>query len=321
MVLRSEVGIWGFMGVVILAFSLLGSAKQTAAQANLEKKGAENTFTNSFGMEFRLIPAGRFIMGSPSNEPDRLDNEGPQKVVEIAKPFYMGKYEVKVGEFRQFGKDRGYKTDAETKGNAFIRKEGKMVRQEGLYWDNPGFNQTDQHPVTTVSWNDAVEFCRWLSKKTGHSYRLPTEAEWEYACRAGSQTARYFGDDSKEMCKYGNVADRSNKRQFPQRTIHECEDGHVYTAPAGSFLPNAFGLHDMLGNVMEWCSDQYDGAEEFYRKYYGTSGLADPGEPYRVVRGGSYVHAPRGSRCAYRGPDPASFRFGVIGFRIVRTVD
>ncbi len=222
MVLRREVSIWGFIGIIILGFSLLGSVTQTMAQGNLEKEIAEKTLTNSLGMEFMLIPAGRFIMGSPSNEADRLDNEGPQRNVEIAKPFYMGKYEVKVGDFRQFVKDTGYKTDAETKGNAFVRKEGKMARQEGLYWDNPGFSQTDQHPVTTVSWNDAVEFCRWLSKKTGHSYRLPTEVEWEYACRARSQTARYFGNDSKEMCKYGNVADRSNKQEFPQRTIHEC---------------------------------------------------------------------------------------------------
>ncbi len=123
------------------------------------------------------------------------------------------------------------------------------------------------------------------------------------------------------MCKYGNVGDRAHKRNFPERTNHECEDGYVYTAPVGSFLPNAFGLHDMLGNVMEWCSDQYDGAEEFYKKYYGTSGSPDPSGPHRVVRGGSYVHAPRGSRCAYRGPDAPSFRIGVIGFRIVRTVD
>jgi len=189
MVTRKEVSIWSFINILIIAFWLLGSVTQTAAQANLQKKVAEKTFTNSLGMEFMLIPTGRFIIGSPGDEADRLDNEGPQRDVEIAKPFYMGKYEVKVGDFRQFVKDTGYKTDAETKGNAFIRKEGKMVRQEGLYWDNPGFNQTDQHPVTTVSWNDAIEFCRWLSKKTGHSYRLPTEVEWEYACRAGSQTA------------------------------------------------------------------------------------------------------------------------------------
>ena len=131
MVTRKESSIW-IIKFLIIAFWLLGFVTQTVAQVNLEKRVAEKTFTNSLGMEFVLIPTGRFIMGSPSNEPDRLDNEGPQKVVEIAKPFYMGKYEVKIGEFRQFVKDSGYKTDAETKGNAFIRKEGKMVKQEGL---------------------------------------------------------------------------------------------------------------------------------------------------------------------------------------------
>src|SRR5262249_48557534 len=147
--------------------------------------------------------------------------------------------------------------------------------------------QTDEHPVVNVTWNDAVAFCGWLSRKTGRKCELPTEAEWEYACRAGSRTKYYHGDDPEGLAKIANVADASFLKVFPDNTYAiKADDGYAFTAPVGRFQPNAFGLYDMLGNVWEWCSDHHDA------KYYRESPAADPKGPsageYHVLRGGSW---------------------------------
>jgi formylglycine-generating enzyme required for sulfatase activity len=168
--------------------------------------------------------------------------------------------------------EKGYKTEAETGGGTYIwnRGKGKWEIKKGAYWDNPGFNQIDRHPVTCVSWNDAQAFIKWLNKKTGSSYRLPSEAEWEYAARAGTKTARFWGDDPNDACSYANVADqtKSPDGKFQWSDIHECTDGYWFTAPVGSFRSNAFGLYDMLGNVSEWCQDVYGN--------YTAGSLIDP---------------------------------------------
>ena len=259
-------------------------------------------------------------MGSPWYEMGRDTNdEGPRHEVDITRPFYMGKYEVKIGEFRRFVKETGYKTEAETKRGAGVLQGIKWVGQAGIYWDNPGFSQTDLHPVTCVSWNDAMKFAGWLSKKTGHKYRLPTEAEWEYACRAGTQTARYWGKGENEACRYANIADRAIKQISPDFKIHECEDGYANTAPVGCFRPNAFGLYDMLGNLWEWCADWYD------KDYYKKSSTKDPAGPEggsnRVFRGGSWSSPPDFARCAKRIGQPPSGRSTNISLRLVRTIE
>jgi formylglycine-generating enzyme required for sulfatase activity len=274
-------------------------------------------FTNPLGMEFVLIPAGRFTMGSPTSESGRFDWEGPQHEVEITKPFYMGKYEVQVGEFRAFVKDTGYKTEAETGDGAFTWTGNKWEKKAETYWDNPGFSQTDSHPVTCISWNDAMEFIKWVSKKTGHTYRLPTEAEREYTCRAGTKTARHWGDSPNEACRYGNVADQTAKQQFPGWRVHECEDGYVNTAPVGRFQPNAFGLYDMLGNVWEWCQDWYGG----YSSGFSTDPSSPGGGSPRVIRGGSWNNEPRNVRCATRNYHSPSYRSDGLGLRLVRTIE
>ena len=129
---------------------------------------------------------------------------------------------------------------------------------EKYSWRNAGFEQTDEHPVVCMSWNDAVEFCKWLSRKEGKTYRLPTEAEWEYACRAGTTTRYYSGDDPETLAKVGNVADAAAKAKFPEWTwTIKASDGYVFTAPVGRFKPNAFGLYDMHGNAGQWCADWY----------------------------------------------------------------
>jgi formylglycine-generating enzyme required for sulfatase activity len=243
--------------------------------------------------------------------------------VRITKPFYLGVHEVTVGQFRQFIKDTGYKTDAEkgtmVKGAIGWNPDTKMFELNEKYsWQKAGFEQTDDHPVVNVSWNDAVEFCKWLSGKEGKTYRLPTEAEWEYACRAGTGTRYYHGDDPEGLAAVGNVADATAKAQFPEwEATIAARDGYVFTAPVGKFKPNAWGLYDMHGNVWEWCADWH--AEQYYK----TSPPEDPKGPdsglFRVLRGGSWDFGPVSSRAANRFPYVPAYRDNFSGFRLART--
>ncbi|OHB82971.1 MAG: hypothetical protein A2V98_07465 [Planctomycetes bacterium RBG_16_64_12] len=221
---------------------------------------------NSIGMKMVLIPAGRFLMGSRESaeelakafsawhaKPEYFETEYPAHRVRITKPFYLGAHEVTVGQFRKFVEDSAYKTDAEKDGKGgwgFNPSTGKVEQKPECTWRNAGFEQTDEHPVVNVSWNDAVAFCEWLSRKEGKTYRLPTEAEWEYACRAGTTTRYYHGDDPEGLATVGNVADTTAKAKFPKWTwTIQKSDGYVFTAPVGRFRANAFGLSDMHGNV------------------------------------------------------------------------
>ncbi len=290
-------------------------------------------------MELVLIPAGEFKMGSSESaeataaffnktygedllNADLFKDEHPRHHVRITKPFYLGTYHVTRGQFRQFVADTGYKMDAE-KGEkpgaqGWDPDKKAFGFNEKYSWRNVGFEQTDEHPVVNVSWNDAVAFCKWLSRKEGKTYRLPTEAEWEYACRAGTTTRYYNGDDPETLAKVGNVADAALKAKFPdwQYTI-KANDGYVFTAPVGSFKPNAFGLYDMHGNAWQWCSDWY-GAE-----YYARSPIDDPTGPdsgaVRVLRGGSWFVRPFFSRSATRYWHAPVGRDFFTGFRVART--
>jgi formylglycine-generating enzyme len=250
------------------------------------------------GMEFVMIPGGCFKMGSPAGENGRFDNEGLHEV--CVSPFMMGKYEVTVGQFRKFVEATNYRTEAETAGG-------------GKNWRDPGFPQKDNEPVVYVSWNDAQQFISWMNK-SGKGYRLPTEAEWEYAARAGSQTARPWGENPDGACQYGNVADRTAKQKNSSWETHDCNDGYLNTAPCGSFKANAFGLHDMIGNVWEWCADWFDGND------YSSSPRNNPSGPSsgsgRVHRGGGWANDPLGARSALRGGGEPGRRSDGLGFRL-----
>jgi formylglycine-generating enzyme required for sulfatase activity len=317
----------------------LGSLTVVTAQESNEA-GGKKQITNSIGMKLTLIPSGEFKMGSGESAEDTaaffnktygenvltadfFKDEHPQHRVRITKPFYLGTYHVTRGQFRQFVKDSGYKTDAE-KGVGFKGAFGwdtdkkKFDLNEKYSWRNAGFEQTDEHPVVNVSWNDAVAFCKWLSKKEGKTYRLPTEAEWEYACRAGTTTRYYSGDDPETLAKVGNVADAAAKAQFPDwKYTIKANDGYVFTAPVGKFKPNAFGLYDMHGNAWQWCADWY-GAE-----HYAASPVDDPTGPAsgndRVLRGGSWNNWPYNSRSARRVRYIPGSRSSNTGFRVART--
>ncbi|MCY2991294.1 MAG: SUMF1/EgtB/PvdO family nonheme iron enzyme [Planctomycetota bacterium] len=197
---------------------------------------------------------------------------------------------------------------------------GEKYEQKPEYtWQNVGFSQGEDHPVVNVSWNDAVAFCEWLSRTEGTSYRLPTEAEWEYACRAGTRTRYQQGDDPEGLYEVANVADATAKAKFPKWSgVIAGHDGYVFTAPVGSYRANGFGLYDMHGNVFEWCADWYDA------EYYGKSPSEDPpgaaSGSYRVHRGGGWYYGASYCRAACRGRDAPYSRVVNLGFRLARTV-
>ena len=244
------------------------------------------------GMEFVYVPGGCFQMGSPKSEDGRYDDEGPAHEV-CLKGFWMGKYEVTNAQYRRFKADHDSKD-----------------------YDGKSLNGDDQ-PAVYVSWNEAKAFTDWLTKKgRGQgAFRLPSEAEWEYAARASATTARYWGDNPDDACNYANVGDQTAKKIWTNWTVHACHDGYAVTAPVGRFQPNDLGLYDMLGNVWEWCLDAYASYSET-----PTDGSAYvSGGSDRVLRGGSWYNVPRGVRSANRNyGDPAS-RYDFIGFRVART--
>jgi sulfatase modifying factor 1 len=280
----------------------------------------EKEITNSIGMKLVLIPKGKFQMGSPMGEEGRFPFEH-QHDVEITRPFYLGKYEATRGQFRKFIEANGNKTEAEKDGAGgygFNKTENKFEGPVPIYsWRNAGFDQTDEHPVVNVTWNDAQAFCNWLSSKEGKKYVLPTEAQWEYACRANTTTRYWSGDDAETLAAIANVPDAAVRKQFPDWITIQGNDGFVFTAPVGRFKANAFGLHDMHGNVWEWCQDCYD------QDYYKTSPVQDPPGPeekatlYRVMRGGSFGYPPRWCRSACRYWSDPAVRFSFVGFRVV----
>ena len=319
-------------------FLLLLSLSLTVGAALAEDKEFEKRhvkISNSIGMELVLIPAGEFTMGSsetqeelaaklPGYETGDFPDEYPAHRVRVTKPFYLGTHEVTRGEFQRFVESTDYKTEGEKDGQGgygWNAAKDDFEQSSKYTWLNPGFEQKDNHPVVNVSWNDAKSFCDWLSKKENKSYRLPTEAEWEYACRAGSHGIYSFGDDTAKLTKHGNVADEFLRRTIkrPDWTFADGDDGHSFTAPVGSYPPNAFGLYDMYGNVDEWCNDW------FSLDYYGSSPSEDPPGPMmglgRIYRGGSWDPYPRNCRSAFRAGFAPSLRFSSLGFRVALSSD
>jgi formylglycine-generating enzyme required for sulfatase activity len=234
------------------------------------------------------------------------------------------------GQFAKFAKDDGFMTDAETEGWATTWTGEKWADVNGASWRNPGFDQSDDHPVVQISWNDAEAFCRWLSRREDKHYRLPTEAEWEYACRAGTQTAYVWGDNPLDGKGWANCRDRTFSLKFPKANgpIFIWSDNYAFTSPVGVFKPNSWGLYDMIGNASEWCSDWYgpypegnaldpkgpsdDSASKFYIAVLHYNG------PERILRGGSWFFTPRGCRCANRDRSPpGALRVSNAGFRVV----
>ena len=255
--------------------------------------------------ELVVVPSGSFVKGSPGWEEGRWDDEDPVHWVTIARPFAVGVYEVTRGEYGRFVSATGHAS-----GDSCLA-HGELSERN---WRNPGFRQTDEHPVVCVSWEDAQAYVRWLSVETGEAYRLLSEAEWEYVARGGTETARYWGESETGQCRNANGADAST--DFGWRA--GCDDGHARTSPVGSFSPNRWNLHDVLGNAWEWVEDcwnySYTGAPSDGRAWrFGDCGM-------RVLRGGSWISEPRILRSAYRFRDATGNRNYYAGFRVARTL-
>ncbi len=260
---------------------------------------------------FRYCPAGTFTMGSPESEEGRVDDETRHEVT-LTRGFWMLETEVTVEMWRSFVKAKNYKMQS-TLGVGYNASTGEFEAGSQYTWANPSFPQTDAHPVTQVDWAGANAFCDWLSHEAELRIRLPSEAEWEYACRAGMETSYSFGSDGADLTEYGNVADASVKRKYPDWTTVSSEDGYVFTSPVKKFKPNNWNLYDMHGNVLEWCADWYCD--------YASGSQTYPGEPKssprRVLRGGGWGYYARYCRSASRFSGDPTSRDCYIGFRLV----
>lgn len=277
---------------------------QKAGQPPLPAAISGDVWTDPISdMVFVWIPEGCFQMGQSAHEKEQLlrsssssiyarnyQNELPQHEVCLSKGFWLGRYEVTNAQYRRY----------------------KSIHDIKKY--KGGLNGDDQ-PAAGVSWNDATVYAKWLSSKGNGRFRLPTEAEWEYAARAGTTTIYYWGDGSDQACTYANVQDLRGTHLALRDVAHNCDDGFPLTAPVGSFRPNAFGLYDMLGNISEWCQDGYGD--------YPATKIRDPHGPQqatrRVARGGDWFSGgPRRVRCASRYHEEPNVRSHIYGFRLVR---
>ncbi len=265
---------------------------------------------------FVRIPAGTFLMGSAETEPLRKADEGPQTTVTITRDFMLATAPVTVGEFRAFADNTGYKSVAEVEGWSHDYTDDGIKEIPGRSWRNPGFPQGDDHPVVCIHWRDIVAYCDWMSGKAKQTVRLPTEAEWEYACRAGTTTAYWWGDDVAGGEGKANFADASASRVYTAWNPPEVpwDDGYVYTSPVRAFAPNPWRLYDMHGNVWEWCSDIYGGPHPGGDATDPTG--AAEGD-HHLRRGGSWYKGLGTARSANRGRSQNDFRVNNRGFRVV----
>ena len=254
---------------------------------------------NTLGMELILIPKGTFLMGSPTVEAGRNPDE-VQHEVEITRPFYLARHEVTRAQFRRFAEETGY------------RPQRPHTWMQVTFRGTGGI-QTDDHPAVHVSWDEARAFCAWLSTKEDKLYRLPTEAEWEYTCRAGEPARFATGQEEAGLAAVANIADASLRRRWAgAEWAASWDDGYPFTAPVGRFRPNRFGLYDMHGNVWEWCQDWYGPYDPRQRR--------DPKGPERgsrrVMRGGSWFDESRRCRSANRNHHPPGYLSSNVGFRV-----
>ena len=339
---RNEIPSWRLLAAAVCLGTLSCTSHGSPPASPVSPPPA---FTNSLGMTLVLVPAGEFLMGAeeepgatmrafPYCNPELLPRESPRHKVRITRPFYMGRCEVTLGQFRAFCDEAHYRIDAEDgKAMTGYDEKGRLVESTAFRPWAPGWHVEPDHPAGYVSWNDASAFCEWLSRKEGRRYRLPTEAEWEYACRAGTSTRYHCGNDPEELVRFANTPDADRAALYPgartdtydekgektgQRMPYPFLSGHdgfAWTAPVGSFLPNAFGLCDMHGNSWEWCSDWLG------ETYYAESPVDDPRGPptgeIRVSRGGGFDNGPETLRCARRDGGTPDSRDCHDGFRVV----
>jgi formylglycine-generating enzyme required for sulfatase activity len=273
--------------------------------------------------EMVRVPAGTFVMGTPTADAHLAATraESQAVIVSIARPFALGKVEVTRREYRAFINDSGY--DVRAPCRSWDEAQGRFSDDRARGWENPGRPREarDDHPVACVSWNDAISYVQWLAHKTGKAYRLPSEAEWEYAARAGSNALRPWGDAATDGCDFANLYDLASREVYafgwePVR----CRDSYPDVAPVGALRANAFGLYDMIGNVAEWVqdcwTDSYVGRPRDARAWVWGGGCTR-----RVLRGGSWLSPAERARSAFRDSGEATERADYVGFRVALDLD
>jgi sulfatase modifying factor 1 len=276
--------------------------------------------------ELVAIPGGSFVIGSPAEEPGRYRFEGPQQRLNIGS-FAMGRTEVSRGQYAAFVRD----TSRPATAGCLTLGDGTNtsgVLDPEASWLNPGFEQTEAHPVVCVSWKDARDYAAWLTRKSGRNYRLPSEAEWEFAARAGTTTSYYWGGDVRRGCLFMNGGDAALGRALPRwpeaiaqslrdgeegAELLDCDDGVGFTAPVGRYGANSFGLHDMLGNAWEMVEDCWHESPPGESRARVEESCA-----HHPTRGGSWNDYPRDLRSAKRSRVGPDYRGSALGFRIVR---
>jgi formylglycine-generating enzyme required for sulfatase activity len=281
--------------------------------------------------EMVVIPSGSVAIGSGLEETTRENvpeaisaRDRPLHDVKIVRPFAVGRFEITKAQYARFVREAGHTVE----GGCFVWDfvAGRWNQDLEKSWREPGFPQGENEPAVCVSWDDAKAYVEWLGHKTGKRYRLLTEAEWEYAARAGSTTARYWGDSRDQACAHSNSFDRSAARSLATAEARknpdkffDCEDGRIFTAPVGSYQPNAFGLYDVIGNAWEWVEDcfhdTYDGAPSDGSAW--TTGDCK----YRVNRGGGWGNPPGYSRLGRRDKLVPDTHGNTIGLRVARPLE
>ena len=269
-----------------------------------------------------VLPPGQFVMGSDAA--NAASDEGPVHTVTIAYPFELSRCEISVAEFAAFTDDTGYRTSAEESGGCWVldpAADAGFSQNASASWRSPGFEQQADHPAVCISWDDAFAYIDWLNSKTGSSFRLPSEAELEYALRGGSQEEYPWGQASQ--CGYSNGADQSMPPELQQLfisedwTLADCEDGFGFTAPVASYPVNPFGLYDVSGNAWEWTQDCWN---ENYERAPSDGSAWETGEcDQRVSRGGGWGVSPVVFRSAARLRINRGDGDGSVGFRLART--
>jgi formylglycine-generating enzyme required for sulfatase activity len=291
------------LGTLSITWEYLSGIEGSTSAANLPSKSPPLVVRPPFRLSMVEIPAGTFRMGGTPGDKELRPNESPQRTVTFATPFRMSSCEITVGQFREFVLSTGYLTEAERSGEGGWKASPATSwgEQRAQYvWSSPGYTVSELFPVTIVTYADAMAFCEWLSRSEGKLYRLPTEAEWEYACRAGTTTPNHFPPGTRDSyCwSFFNI----KRTAFPR--------------PAATREPNAWGLYDMCGNVREWCLDWY--AEDAYRLPYAKFPNGPPKGTMRVVRGGCFMDMDPFMRSSHRGYVVPTQAMNNQGFRVVQ---
>lgn len=302
-----------YLGIAASALLGLASCSSSDTPTNAASAGCADC------PEMALVDGGVFLMGRDGGEPKRYD--GPVRRINIDKPYYLSKYEVTYAQFEAFVDAENYRPVQ----GCNVFQNGKWGWADWANWQNPGLSDAPkpQDPVVCVSWNDATAYVGWLAKKTGQPYRLPTEAEWEFAARDGTTGAFAWDGPAENGCTAANMFDVTGKADFPAAPWDSaaCDDGHAQDAPVGSFQPTSAGIYDLLGNVWEWTQDCYvlpypeDGPRD-------GSAVEVAGEcERRTVRGGSWETRPSRLAPAFRGRDAPEAGFRTFGIRVARDGD